>query len=131
MKTPGRTRIRAATLARVRMPWAPIVALALAAGPPGAMAADPAADSLATPPAAVRRWQTGALRADRLTHTSLALGIGVGVGMLRRSPAAGAGAAIGIGLAKELTDDRFDRGDLAADAIGAGLAALIVAALTR
>jgi hypothetical protein len=108
-----------------------MVALALVAGAAAAVAADPAADSLATPPPVVRRWQTGVLRPDRLTHTSLALGIGVAVGMLRRAPAAGAGAAIGIGLAKELTDDRFDRGDLAADAIGAGLAALLVAALTR
>jgi hypothetical protein len=96
-----------------------------------AVAGDAVTDSLATPPPQVRRWQTGALRPDRLTHTSLALGIGVGVGMLSRTPLAGAGAALGLGLAKELSDDRFDRGDLAADAVGAGLAALIVAALTR
>ena len=51
--------------------------------------------------------------------------------MLRRAPATGAGVALGIGLAKELTDDHLDRGDLAADAIGAGLAACLVAALTR
>jgi hypothetical protein len=108
-----------------------VIASALAAGRPGALAADPAADSLATLSPALRHWQAGAFRADRLTHTSLALGIGVGVGMLGRAPAAGAGAALGIGLAKELTDVRFDRGDLAAAAIGAGLAALIVAALTR
>jgi hypothetical protein len=108
-----------------------VIVLSLATGPSAAQAAEVAIDSLATPPATVRHWQTGMLRADRLTHTSLALGIGVGVGMLGRSPAAGAGAAFGIGLAKELTDVRFDRGDLAADAIGAGLAALIVASLTR
>lgn len=119
-------------------------ALALATTP-GDAAADPAADSLATAPSraaatadpsatpspAVRRWQTGAFRSDRLAHASLSLGIGVGVGMLRHSSAEGASAAFGIGLAKELTDDRFDRGDLVADAIGAGLAALLVAALTR
>lgn len=91
----------------------------------------PAGAAAVPPPAPVRAWQTGLLRPDRLTHASLALGIGVGVGMLRRSPGTGAGAALGIGLVKELTDERFDRGDLLADAVGAGLAALLVAALTR
>jgi hypothetical protein len=111
--------------------WATLVVVALAAAPTRSLAGGAAADSLALPPPSVRRWQTGVLRPDRLTHSSLALAIGVGVGMMRRAPAAGAGAACGIGLAKELTDDHFDRGDLAADAIGAGLAACIVAALTR
>jgi hypothetical protein len=102
----------------------------MSTGPTGPLD-HPVEDPLAPPPAAVRRWQTGIVRPDRLVHMSLSLGIGVGVGVLSRSPAAGAGAAIGLGLAKELSDDRFDRVDFVADAIGAGLAALLVAALTR
>jgi len=105
------------------------VAIVLGAG--AARAAGAGADSLETPPPGVRRWQTGIVRSDRLEHMSLSLGIGVGIGILSRSPAAGSGAALGLGLAKEITDDRFDRVDLAADAIGAGLAALLVAALKR
>jgi hypothetical protein len=96
-----------------------------------ATAAETAADSLTLPPPSVRRWQTGMLRPDRLNHASLAFGIGVGVGILTREPLAGTGTALGIGLAKELIDDPFDRGDLLADAIGAGLAGLVVAALRR
>jgi len=38
---------------------------------------------------------------------------------------------LGIGLAKEVFDDHFDRGDLFADAVGAALAAVVVAALIR
>lgn len=132
MRTLGPIQAPGTTRTRVWAPWVLGVGIALTIviGPPKALAADAAADSLVTPPPQVRRWQTGAFRADRLTHASLALGIGVGVGMLSRAPAAGAGAAIGLGLAKEFSDDRFDRGDLVADAVGAGLAALIVAALT-
>jgi hypothetical protein len=111
--------------------WALMVGSMLLAGPQRVVADGAPADSLTAPPPRIRRWQTAALRPDRLNHASLALGIGVGVGVLSRSPAAGSGTALGLGLAKELTDDRFDRGDLVADAVGAGLAALIVRALTR
>jgi len=69
--------------------------------------------------------------ADRLSHLSLALAIGVGVGLSGREPAAGAGVVITLAVAKELLDDRFDRGDLAAGAVGAGLAWLIASALIR
>jgi len=78
-----------------------------------------------------RPWRNALFRPDRLEHMSLAFGLGVGVAMLSRAPAAGAGVAVGLGFAKELADDHFDRGDFAADVIGAGLAALVVAALTR
>ena len=82
----------------------------------------------------MRAWQTGLLRSDRLEHASLAFTLGLGVGLLSRQPAAAAGTARGLGLAKELRDSRdtgFDPVDLAADAIGAGLAALTLHALTR
>ena len=101
-----------------------------------AAGAEPAPlDTLSAPTAAApltrHRLLDGALRADRLAHASLALAIGTGVGLCRREPAAGAAAAITLAGAKELLDDRFDRGDFAAGAVGAGLAWLIVAALTR
>jgi hypothetical protein len=96
-------------------------------------AAAPPATEPGPPPAPVlpRHWRGTMFRPDRLQHASLAFGLGVGVGMLSRTPAAGAGVAVGLGFAKELADDHFDRGDFAADVIGAGLAALVVAALTR
>lgn len=71
----------------------------------------------------------GLVRADRLVHASLAMALGVGVGIATREPAAGAGTAVSLALAKELFDHRFDRGDLAAGVLGAGLAWLIVAAI--
>jgi hypothetical protein len=70
------------------------------------------------------------IRADRLSHLTLALAIGVGVGLSAREPATGAGVVVTLAVAKELLDDRFDRGDLAAGAVGAGLAWLIATALT-
>jgi hypothetical protein len=108
------------------------LALAIALAPAGAgRAADAPADSLRFPPPSVRGWQSGAFRADRLQHASLAFTIGVGAGLASREPLAGAGVPLALGIAKELTDDHFDRGDLVADAVGAGLAALVVASLTR
>lgn len=94
----------------------------------------PPADSTFTPsvaPVALRPPLAGLVRDDRVAHTSLGLALGVGVGLAGREPAAGAGAVVALAVAKELLDDRFDRGDLAAGALGAGLAWLVVAALTR
>ena len=86
---------------------------------------------LAAAPTIARGWRHEAFREDRIAHASLALGLGVGIGMLSREPAVGAGTVIALSLAKELSDHDFDRGDLAAGAVGAGIAVLIVAALTR
>lgn len=86
------------------------------------------------PPPAVRAWQTGLLRPDRLEHASLAFTLGLGVGILSRQPGAGAASALALGLAKEVRDRRhggFDLVDLAADAIGAGLAAAATRAAVR
>ena len=125
-----------------RAGWCALMVALLALGPGISPAAsqDPAAaaDTLSgTAGAAVRDGaiatltRAGGIRADRLQHTSLALAIGVGVGLSSREPAAGAGAAVTLAIAKELMDDRFDRGDLAAGVAGAALAWLVVAALTR
>ena len=103
-----------------------------------ALASAAGADTLGTPlaasiaaPGPARRLLAGARRPDRLSHASLALAIGVGAGLAGRDPATGAAVVLPLALGKELTDDRFDRGDLAAGIAGAGLAWLIVAALTR
>jgi hypothetical protein len=90
----------------------------------------PRAGAIAAPGPA-ERLLAGARRPDRLSHASMALAIGVGAGLAIRDPATGAAVVLPLALAKELTDDRFDRGDLAAGIAGAGLAWLIVAALTR
>jgi hypothetical protein len=113
-----------------------VVLLAITPAPPAAADPDPAVPdtltgAVATPAAPVAATPAGGIRADRLQHASLALAIGVGVGLAGRAPAAGAGAALTLAVAKELLDDRFDRGDLAAGIAGAALAGLVVAALTR
>jgi hypothetical protein len=80
-----------------------------------------------------RAFQTGALRADRLQHASLAFTGGLGVGIISRRPAAAFAAGAAFGLAKEFIDmgsDRFDWVDLAADLAGAGLSALATRSLT-
>ena len=103
--------------------------LGLAPARAGAGAATPPA----LPPPAVRAWQTGLLRPDRLQHVSLALTLGLGVGLMTKCPAA-AGSALGLGWLKELRDARssgFDGVDLLADAVGAGLAAAATRACTR
>lgn len=107
---------------------APASTPATAAGPDSLSV--PVTDSFATP-APPQRGLAGMLRPDRLTHASLAAAIGVGAGLAARDPATGTAMVLPLALLKELTDDRFDRGDLAAGIAGAGLAWLIVAALTR
>jgi hypothetical protein len=100
---------------------------------PAAATAGPAA-APPLPPPAVRAWQTGLLRPDRLEHASFAFTFGLGVGLISRQPAGAAASAFALGLAKEVRDRRhagFDRVDLAADAIGAAFAAVATRALAR
>lgn len=105
--------------------------LAAACARPAAAADD------ASPPLPASRWrafQTGAVRADRLEHASLAMTIGLGAGLATGRPAAAILSASALGFGKELMDagsDRFDWGDLAADLVGAGLAGLGTHALFR
>ena len=116
-----------------------LLLLTLVSRPSPALAAPPdapiaAADTLVPPSPAVRAWQTGCLRPDRLEHVGLAFTLGLGTGLLTRQPATAAATACGLGLAKEIRDRRhggFDPLDLAADAAGAALAALATRALTR
>ena len=100
---------------------------------PTAATAEPAV-SPALPPPAVRAWQTGLLRSDRLEHASFAFTLGLGVGLLSRQPASAAASAFALGLAKETRDRShggFDCVDLAADVIGATLAAVATRAAGR
>ncbi len=76
----------------------------------------------------------GPLAPDRLQHASLAFAIGLGVWIASDDPAIGPGAAVGLGVIKELLDrpsSGFDRGDLIADLLGAGLAGLTAWRLAR
>jgi hypothetical protein len=91
----------------------------------------PAEEASELPTGAAHGWQTGVFRPDRLQHASLSFAIASGVGVVTRRPGIGAGTAIVLGFGKELLDDHVDGGDLTADAVGAALAALVVAALTR
>jgi len=94
----------------------------------------PAAPAQAMDAAAARAWQTGMLAPDKLEHLSLAFTSGLAIGILSREPGAALGGALALGLAKEVRDrrpSRFDPGDLAADAVGAALAAIATRSLTR
>jgi hypothetical protein len=93
----------------------------------------PAADSAAHRPAAPASPATG-LGADKFQHASLSAAIGIGSGALTRSSAAALALPLALGLAKEWRDrrhTRFDPADLAADAVGALLAAAITSAMLR
>jgi hypothetical protein len=73
-------------------------------------------------------------RPDRLQHASLAFAIGLGAGIITRREGAALGVGLGLGVVKEVLDRNgtgFDPGDLAADAVGVGLATLVVTALER
>lgn len=112
---------------------APAILLALCA----ACAWIPTATAAEAPDLPEPRWrafQTGAVRADRLQHVSLAFTGGLGAGLVTRRAGAAALSGVTFGVAKELLDARtsgFDWADLAADLAGAGLATLAVAALER
>ena len=86
----------------------------------------------AFPPAQARAWQVGLVRADRMQHLSLSFAITSALIVLTREPGVAAGTSLTLGLAKELLDRRgssgFDPIDLAADAVGTGLAVVLVRA---
>ena len=75
------------------------------------------------PAPAVRAWQTGLARPDRLQHATLALTLGLGAGLASREPWAAAAIPAALGLIKEISDrPKFDRIDLLADLAGAAAA---------
>lgn len=85
-------------------------------------------------PEQVRAAQTGLWRSDRVQHAGLALALGLGAGIASGEPAAAAIVPGVLGLGKEIADARrghFDTVDLAADLVGAALAAVLTAQLVR
>lgn len=99
----------------------------IGAAPAQAAAPDTAARVI---PAETRAWQTGALRADRLEHASLAWTLGLGAGIASRDARVAAGTPAVLGLIKECLDRRrtgFDPIDLLADGLGAAAAAWWIA----
>ena len=97
-------------------------------------AASPAGpDSSASPPR-FHAASIALLRDDRLLHGSLSLSLGLAVGIPARSAPLAFGGALALGALKEWRDarhTRFDAVDIAADALGATLAALLTRSLTR
>jgi hypothetical protein len=112
------------------------IAAATIAGLVSPAGADAPADSLpAFPTAAVRAVQLAPGGADRVAHASLAGTIALAAGVSTRSATTALGSGLLAGLVKEWLDarrgGRFDPGDLAADALGAGGAALLTRELER
>ena len=81
------------------------------------------------PPPRVRAWQVGLVRGDRLEHASLSFALTSAFTIATRNRGVAVASTLALGLAKELWDGRhtvFDPVDLAADAVGTGLAAWAV-----
>jgi hypothetical protein len=89
--------------------------------------ADTLTPRAASPDSLDIHWMPGSVtgRPDLLLHASLSFAVGLAVGVATEEPAAAAGTSITLGLAKEIYDVRFDKTDLMADLVGAGLAALV------
>jgi hypothetical protein len=122
---PGALHAEPADSAAVSVPGRDTLAMSAVA------ANAPPSDSLGSfPPPRVRAWQVGLVRGDRLEHASLSFAITAALTIALRDRAAAAGTALALGMAKELWDGRqghFDPVDLAADAVGIGLASVLVA----
>ena len=88
------------------------------------------ADSVVSfPPPRVRAWQVGLVRGDRMEHASLSFALTSALIIITRNRPASAATALAFGVGKELWDQRtsrFDPVDLTADAVGVGLATLLV-----
>ena len=88
-------------------------------------------ESLAVfPSPRVRAWQVGLLRPDRLQHAGLSFTLGAALTIAFQDRVAAAGLTLALGAGKEWWDSRRGRGadamDLAADALGLGLALVAV-----
>src|SRR5262249_27654334 len=91
-----------------------------------AAGADSLAGPIRFPPPRVRAWQMGLVRGDRLEHASLSFALTSAFMITTRNRGVAVASTLALGLAKELWDGRhtvFDPVDLAADAVGTGLAA--------
>jgi len=101
-----------------------------ASAPDSIVAPAARADSVVSfPPPRVRAWQVGLVRGDRMEHASLSFALTSALIIVTRNRAASAATALAFGVGKELWDQRtsrFDPVDLTADAVGVGLASLLV-----
>ncbi|HXJ70585.1 MAG TPA: hypothetical protein VNM39_16900 [Verrucomicrobiae bacterium] len=101
-----------------------------ASAPDSIVAPAARADSLVSfPPPRVRAWQVGLVRGDRIEHASLSFALTSALIIITRNRPASAATALAFGVGKELWDQRtsrFDPVDLTADAVGVGLASLLV-----
>jgi len=96
---------------------------------PAGRASAPDSIVVSFPPPRVRAWQVGLVRGDRMEHASLSFALTSALIIVTRNRAAGAATALAFGVGKELWDQRtsrFDPVDLTADAVGVGLASLLV-----
>jgi hypothetical protein len=93
-------------------------------------AANARGDSMvAFPSPRVRGWQVGLVRPDRMEHASLSFALTSALIIVTRNRAASAATGLAFGFGKEMWDRRtseFDPVDLTADAVGVGLATLLV-----
>jgi len=101
-----------------------------ASAPDSIVAPAARADSVVSfPPPRVRAWQVGLVRGDRMEHASLSFALTSALIIITRNRPASAATALAFGVGKELWDQRtsrFDPVDLTADAVGVGLATLLV-----
>jgi hypothetical protein len=84
---------------------------------------------VAFPSPRVRGWQVGLVRPDRMEHASLSFALTSALIIVTRNRAASAATGLAFGFGKEMWDRRtseFDPVDLTADAVGVGLATLLV-----
>jgi hypothetical protein len=96
---------------------------------PAGRASAPDSIVVSFPPPRVRAWQVGLVRGDRIEHASLSFALTSALIIVTRNRAASAATALAFGVGKELWDQRtsrFDPVDLTADAVGVGLATLLV-----
>jgi hypothetical protein len=96
---------------------------------PAGRASTPDSIVVSFPPPRVRAWQVGLVRGDRIEHASLSFALTSALIIVTRNRAASAATALAFGVGKELWDQRtsrFDPVDLTADAVGVGLATLLV-----
>ena len=108
---------------------APILPTTARAAPDAAESASDSTRTLAIAAPGSPSPSHGWLAPDRLQHASFSLAAGLAVGIATEEPAAAVGVSFGLGVSKELIDERFDWVDLAADFLGAALAALLTHAL--
>lgn len=94
------------------------------------------ATAVAFPTPEVRAWQIGLLRSDRLVHAGFSLALMSALGLATEDRRTAAAVTLTLGLGKELWDRHpsgsgFDLVDLAADATGVAIGAVLLGSMSR